>query len=215
MKVLFIEAVKKKNLNFEQLSQLEKLPGKSISLFYSIQYKKQAEQVKNFLEKNKRKILIFKQVLGCSILSSNIKNSDSILLIGSGRFHALSIASHLAPVIDKEDKEIYIFEQGKLEKISKEEIAKMRNRKKAALSKFYSADEIGIIVSTKLRQQKMNEAFQLKKKLEKKGKKAFIFLADNINTNELENFSCRAWVNTACPGLIFDNANIINIDDIK
>ena len=40
-------------------------------------------------------------------------------------------------------------------------------------------------------------------------------LFNALNLSEIENFKLNSWVNTACPGLAFDNGNIVNSDDIK
>lgn len=202
MKKLFIEAIRKDRLSDNQLKILDTLPGKKIALLYSIQYKEHAKQIKQYLGK---KIIEFKQVLGCSNFKSD--QADIILLVGSGKFHALlnSLSA---------DSPIYIYNIGVLEKISEQELEKLKKKKKAALTKFYAADEIGILVSTKPGQYHYDKALDLKKKLEADGKKAFIFLADNINIAELENFSCQSWVNTACPGLALDSSKIVNIEEL-
>ncbi len=82
---------------------------------------------------------------------------------------------------------------------------------------FLSTDTVGILVSIKPGQENLKQAIELKKKIEKSGKsdkKAFIFIADIISIEELENFTCKAWINTACPNIIFDSTKIINPDDL-
>ncbi len=204
MKTLFIEARKKKfpELNLEELAS--QLP-KEITLAYSIQYKELAEKLKKKLEAKGKKIDFAGQVLGCSVI--NVKGK-ALLLIGSGRFHAVQLALTT-------EKPVYILDGNKLSKINEEEIEKLKLKRKSAISKFLSAENIGIIVSVKPGQNKMKEAEKLKKKLEDKGKKIFIFLCDNINLQELENFPCQSWINTACPGLFLDDSRIVNIADIK
>jgi len=79
------------------------------------------------------------------------------------------------------------------------------------LMKFYSADNIGILVSTKPGQNNLKEAIELKKKLKKN---CYIFVSDMINEAELENFPfIQAWVNTACPRI--EGKNIVNAEDIQ
>ena len=56
-----------------------------------------------------------------------------------------------------------------------------------------------------------------KEKLEKDGKKVFLFVGDLITDTELRNFShIQAWVNTACPRLMDDDFEkpIINAADL-
>lgn len=204
MKILFIEA---QNKNFPEIgdNELKKLPER-IFLAYSAQYKKLAEKLKKRLGKSGRKVAGIKQVLGCT----KIKSKVPILLIGSGRFHALNLAL--------QGNTVYVSEGNNIKKLESNEIEKIKSRKKVALLKFYSSGKIGILVSIKPGQESLDTAVVLREKLEKKGKKARIFITDNINTNELENYSIPVWINTACPGIILDDlssSKILNIDDLE
>ena len=203
MKILFIES-KQKNLPDKiTYSKIKKLP-KKLFLAYSIQYKDLATRVKEQLIKNKIKVEKFQQVLGCSNISN--KNKLPVLLIGSGEFHAINLYLQSSGV--------YILENNKIRKIPDIDIKKIKAHKKAALLKFLAADNIGILVSTKPGQENLKKATSLKQKLEKKNKKAYIFLANNIDITQFENFQIDSWVNTACPGLSFDNPNIIPYSEL-
>jgi len=201
MKVLYIES-KLKNLN-PHLSkeELAKLP-KKLFLAYSIQYKDLAIEIKKQLEENKIKVTSMQQVLGCS----KVKTKEPILLIGAGRFHAINLYTQ-AP-------SIYVLENNKITKISNEEIEKAKNKKKAALLKFLNASNIGILITTKPGQENLKIALKIKEKLEKNHKQVFLFLSNNIDTSQFENFPIDYWVNTACSGLANDNPKIINYQDI-
>lgn len=209
MKTLFIEA-QKKSFKDEDIDSLNfnPLPNKII-LAYSIQYKPLALKIKKKLEQSGRKILGFKQVLGCTELNSN----SPVLLVGSGKFHVLNLLL--------QGNTVFYLEGNRIRKIGNQdkEILKIKAKRKAALLKFLSADKLGILVSCKPGQEQLSSALKLKKKLEKKNKEVFIFITDTVNLNELENFNIPFWVNTACPGLEYDflssNLNIINIRDLK
>ena len=82
MKTLLIPAERKLNLS-PDFSVFGKLP-KNLSIVYSIQYREVAEKIFKELRKT-HKIGSFSQVLGCSKINFKEK---SILLIGSGKFHA-------------------------------------------------------------------------------------------------------------------------------
>ena len=125
MKVLFIEA--RKPIGSRSTKELDRVP-KKIHLLYTIQYKELAESLKNKLETSGHHIAAFEQVLGCS----EIKPRAALLLIGSGRFHGLSIASSTK-------KEVFVYENGKISRISKEEIEKLNSKKKAKVNKFLSS----------------------------------------------------------------------------
>ncbi len=197
MKIMFVEA-KRKFSDFDVDSiNLSVLPEK-IFLAYSIQYEKLAEKIK---EKLGNRIAGYKPVLGCS----KIKSKHPILLISSGKFHALHLAL--------QDNVVYILEGNLIRKLDEKETEKIKAKRKAALSKFLSANRIGILVSTKPGQENLKKALALKKKLEKKGEKIQIFLADDINLSELENYNIDSWINTACRALSYDS-RIINLHEI-
>ncbi|OGJ19962.1 hypothetical protein A3K73_03310 [Candidatus Pacearchaeota archaeon RBG_13_36_9] len=195
MKLLFIEARKKLDLDVNGID-FSLLP-KEVFIAYSIQFKEFAEKIKAKLGK---RVKGFSQVLGCS----PVKSEYPILLVGSGRFHALNLAL---------TNQLYILEGLQIAKLNEKEVEKIKAKRKAALSRFYSAEKIGILVSTKSGQENLKEAVKLRKGLAKKGKKTFIFLADNINLEELENYPVDSWVNTSCPALTFD-ARIVNSREI-
>lgn len=196
MKLMFIEAKKIEEFDVNNLN-LNILP-KKVFLAYSIQYKKLAEKIKKKLGK---KVKGFKQVLGCS----KLKTKYPILLVGSGRFHAIQLAL--------QGNIVYILEN-RIIKLDEKEIEKIKAKRKSALVKFLAADKIGILVSYKPGQENLKKALILKKKLEKQGKEIKIFVGDNIGIAELENYNIESWVNTACPALSLDS-RIISIYELK
>ncbi len=210
--ILYIPAIQK-NLEIKlSKSQIAKLP-KNIFLAYSIQYKELAKQIKQQLEQNHIKIQKFQQVLGCSKVNTVLP----ILLVSTGKFHAQNLVLQtpiIKEILKKPLVSLYILENNKIIKIPEKEVNKLKAKKKTALIKFLKADKIGILVSTKPGQERLKDAIKLKNQLEKKNKQPFIFISNNIDTTQFENFDINSWVNTACPGLAMDNFNIINIDDL-
>jgi len=202
MKTMFVEA-KLKNVEFNlDKKEILKLPKKLI-LVYSIQYNDLALSVKGQLKSNNITVSEFQQVLGCSQLK---KSKLPVLLIGSGRFHAVNLYLQF--------DEIYLLEGKKIIKISKQEIEEIRVKRKVALMNFLKADKIGILVSTKPGQENMKKAEDLKKKLKEKGKEVYVFVCNNIDINQFENFKVQSWINTACFGLANDNSKIINFNEL-
>jgi diphthamide biosynthesis enzyme Dph1/Dph2-like protein len=219
MKQLFIPAKVKSEINTKKISELN-LP-KSIAIAYSIQYKEIASQIQKILSK-KHKITDFVQILGCSKPKFS-KDTKAILLISSGKFHAVSLAV-------ESNLPVYILGSGKLIKISEDEqfrggkvsdmqarlraeIDSFRKRKKVSYMKFLNADKIGILISTKPGQENLQKALALKSKIKKKD--VYLFISNDINTKEFENFpDIKSWVNTACPRLDFDNS-VINSSDLR
>jgi 2-(3-amino-3-carboxypropyl)histidine synthase len=201
MKVLYIESkLKNKTINLAK-SEINKLP-KNLFIAYSIQYKDLAYNIAKQLKSNNIKVKQIKQVLGCTDITINLP----ILLIASGRFHANNLLL--------QSDNIYVLENNKIIKLQESDINKLKANRKTALIKYLSANNIGILVSTKPGQENLNQAIKLKKELQKQNKSVYIFVSDNIDTAQFENFNIDSWVNTACPGMAYDNSDIININEL-
>ncbi len=198
MKTLFIPAYSKSQIKISK-EIFKKLP-KNLAIFYSIQFKTQAKKIQNLLEKTK-KITQFSQILGCS-KPKIPKQTHAVILVGSGKFHALAISKN-------SKLPIFIFSNNKLTPLNKDEISKIQKKQKAAYLNFLHAEKIGVLISTKPGQENLkvlNSKFK---------KKTYFFLSNNIDTSEFENFGIKSWVNTACPRLSEDNSKIINLQDLK
>jgi len=216
MKTVFFEARKRFDKLGAELKELDSIEYGKIGLLASVQYTTIIGSIKKELEKRGKKVLMSKtlkypgQILGCDIsAASAIRDEvDAFLLIGSGRFHAYNVAVLGKPVM--------IWQPGsKISIFPADEIEKLNLRKKAMIARFIASDKIGVLVSTKPGQQRLDAALKVKKMLEKKGKEVFLFISDTIQKNELENFKIDVWINTACPSLIHDLPNTINLDAIK
>ena len=207
--VLFIETRKKFKESDINLSLLDSLPGKTISLAATIQYLSLVPKIKAYLEERGNKVIIKQgafyeaHVLGCNSNAFN-SNADTLLLITDGKFHAINNAVQL-------EKEIFVFNGRILEKVTQADINIILRKKKAAISKFLASNSVGILVSTKPGQHRASES--LIEKLRKK-KQVYVFESNNINIAEFENFPIDIWVNTACYGLGLDDSRIVNFQDI-
>jgi len=201
MKTIFIPAYSKAKVNREEINSFSKKLPKNLAIVYSVQYKNQASEIKSLLSGHN--VTAFIQVLGCS-KPKFPKNTEALLLIGSGRFHALSLASETK-------LPIYILEEGNLLEISQENAELFKKKQKASYLRFLNSDNAGIIISTKPGQQRLVRALALRKKLKKN---SYLFIADSINKSEFENFGLNCWINTACPRLDMDT-NVINISEVE
>jgi 2-(3-amino-3-carboxypropyl)histidine synthase len=104
-------------------------------------------------------------------------------------------------------------ENNQLIKISEKDVENLKKKQKGAYIKFLNAKKIGILVSTKPGQQNLKRAFKIKNKI--KNKESYLFISNNINTAEFENFpEIESWINTACPRLDMEDARIVNMDKI-
>jgi diphthamide biosynthesis enzyme Dph1/Dph2-like protein len=202
MKVLFIES-KLKDSRLDLSEEDYSILPKNIFLVYTVQYKGLASSLKEILKNKGHKITGFKQVLGCS----KINKIGSVLFIGTGRFHAINIFF--------QSDDIYILENEKIIKVPKEEIESFKSRRRAAIMRFYSSENLGILVSTKPGQDNIKDAKRIKAGLRKKGKNAYIFISNDIDVNQFQNFYISSWINTSCKGLALDSSNIINSYEIK
>jgi len=198
---IFVSAKSKANLNKSKIKQLSRKLPKDIVIAYSIQYQEIAFEIRKILVNHN--ILKIIQILGCS-QPKFPKNTKAALLIGSGRFHAVSLAYETK-------LPIYILEKNQLTKISEKDIELYEKKNKASYLKFLNTDEVGILISTKPGQENLQRALNLKKKLKKN---SYLFVSNAINIAEFENFGLDCWVNTACPRLDMDSP-IININKIK
>jgi 2-(3-amino-3-carboxypropyl)histidine synthase len=207
MKTIFIPAKINSEVNENKIKALN-IPYKSIAIVYSIQYKDIAFRVKQILSNlsDKYNITEMIQVLGCSKPTFS-PETQAILLISSGRFHAVSLALET-------NLPIYILESNELTKISKEEIDSFKGKKRASYMNFLNSEKIGILISTKPGQENLKRAIELKNN-NLEGKKFYLFLANEIDSREFENFNdITSWINTACPRLDFDSS-AINICDLE
>lgn len=204
MKTLFIPAKLKSEVNKSKILEISKELPKEIAIAYSVQYQDQAKEIKQLLS-NTHKITKFIQVLGCS-KPKLPKITKAILLIGDGKFHAISLSFETK-------LPVYILNRSKLEKISKKDTKILEQRQKASYVKFLNANNMGILVSTKPGQQNLKKAIDFQHKSKKN---SYLFLSNNINSTEFENFpTIQSWVNTACRRLDMNEGAIVNIDKIK
>lgn len=195
MKVLFVPA--KSEIKIDSVIKRVNIKGK-IGLVTTIQFLDQVKNLKGYIFGG--------QILGCNIKNAEkIKDKvDCFLYIGSGRFHPLYLAIKLK-------KPVYIANPNtnEVSKIDEAEILDYERKLKGKLNKFYSAKTYGILVSTKPGQNNIKKAEELRKKL----KNSYIFICNNINENEFENFrNIDIWINTACVRI--EGKNIINLEDL-
>ena len=205
MKTLFIPAKSKQKIDYSNIiGQIGKLP-KNIAICYSIQFESQAKVLRDTLNKLKNKqITAFKQVLGCS-RPIFPKNTQTLILIGQGKFHSVSL--------EYETKiPVYLIEGNKLIKVSSQDVEKLEKKQKASYANYLHQDKVGILITNKPGQQKLQKALKLKKRLKKK---SYLFLCNNIDPSEFENFGLKSWINTACPRLDLDDYRILNINKLN
>ncbi len=141
------------------------------------------------------------QVLGCNFSTPKAvaENVAQVVYIGEGNFHPLGIAMATGKdviVIDPEMNEV-------------REIAEMKERilrqRHAIITDLDLASTFGILVSSKIGQNRLGLALKIKDIIESKGKKAVTFNLDNINPDYLIGLEVDAFISVACPRIAIDD----------
>lgn len=208
IKIVFVPAVVE-DINIERSLKKIKIKEKKIGLVSSIQFVNYLDNVKKYLEKEGKEVSIAGQMVGCNAGKAiPLKNKvDAFLFVGSGEFHPLELIDStkinklyfLNPVTEKSSR------------FEKEELERLEKRRRAKVSKYLMSDKVGILVSVKPGQENLKAALKFK---ENCGKEAYVFLADEIDINRLEDFNdIKLWVNTCCPRL--EGNNIVSLRDIQ
>jgi len=187
----------------KEFAKLE--PYKKIGLATSIQFVDTIEKVKRFLESKGKKVLTHTalqhagQILGCNLeAATKIEpDVDCFLCISAGKFYGLGLVLKTEKpmlCLDLERGEIFdlIAFKKKVQKI----IAWNK-------SQFEDAKKVAILVSWKRGQVKL--PFELKKKLEARGKDVYIFAMDEITPEKLLGLKIDACINMACPRIGIDD----------
>jgi 2-(3-amino-3-carboxypropyl)histidine synthase len=207
--VLFIEL----SADLDLLPLLEEvLPKlkKSVAIVAAIQYVPSLPTVKGFLEQNGVEVYIGEgdsrvaypgQILGCNFSAPKAvaKDVEQFLYVGEGNFHPLGIAMATEKdvvVVDPEMNEVRDLVE------FRDKILRQRH---AIITDLEGAATFGIIVSSKIGQSRFGLASKIKESLEKKGKKAVLFLVDNLNPDHLLGLDVDAFVSVACPRIAIDD----------
>jgi 2-(3-amino-3-carboxypropyl)histidine synthase len=197
---------------------LKQLP-KSIMLASTVQFSDQIPRIRGQLEKIGKKVELFQgvhdekagQILGCDIFQSG-KKVDGYLYVGDGLFHPTALLY---------DNELTVYYYNPFNEeivmLTPRDLQRTNNRKKASMARFLAAEKVGILVTTKPGQNNIKGAQVLQKRLEEKGKQAYIFVDETLSMLQLENFPfIDCWVNTACPRIVEDsNYAMVNLWDLR
>lgn len=205
---------------------MEMLAGqkaRAIALVFPVQHLENSKKVKKHLEESGLVVKLGMggghvrhpgQVLGCdSDAVVNAGEVDAVVYFGGGKFHPTGLPS-TKPVLCADPH------LGDSYWITDEIRRVERKRQGSILAAATKAKAFGILVSTKCGQINMTGARMARKLLEKKGRKAAILVANELNPVSLANFmSFDAYINTACPRINDDTElygkPIVNVADLK
>jgi 2-(3-amino-3-carboxypropyl)histidine synthase len=133
------------------------------------------------------------QVLGCSFAAAKATCAEVILFVGTGLFHPTGIAlATRAKVIALDPL------AGTLEETGSDALLR---RRFAVMERARGAKNVGIIVSTKSGQWRMERARHLASLADN----AVIITMREVTPDELLNLGFACYVNTACPRLALDD----------
>jgi len=191
--------------NLEKLNEFEK-----IGLVSSVNFIDSLEIAKKFLESKGKKCFLEKgertlypgQILGCDVSAgTKIENLvDCFLFIGSGIFHPLGLAL-------KVTKPVFSLNPEKLE-LTRVDAEKFFRQREVAKALSKESKTYGILVSTKPGQANITLAKKIKKELESKGKKCYLFAMDTITPEKLLGLNVDCYVNCACPRIAIENRTL-------
>lgn len=213
MDIIYI-TTKYKITELKNLDELKKILPKRIGLASLSQYSEIAKIIEKELKKEGFEILTKEglygiNVLGCYSVPADV-DSDTILLIGNGKFHAENI-------IRNYNKRVIIYDPvyGTINEINSDN--NFNKKILILISKLKNSKNVGILLTIKPGQYYYKESLKIKDILEKKGKKVYLFITDTIDNSQFQNFLfIDFWIISACPRFIDDildkNINGLTID---
>jgi 2-(3-amino-3-carboxypropyl)histidine synthase len=178
------------------------LKGNHVGLVTTVQHVHLIPEMENFLQskgittrvaEGSRRTPNRGQVLGCNFNAAKSTGAEEILFVGTGLFHPIGIALATRTRVIALDPFTGIAQE-----VSGD--ALMR-RRFAVMEKARGAQSVGIIVSTKSGQQRM----ELARRLASLSPTAVIITMREVTPDELLNLGFSCYVNTACPRLAYDD----------
>jgi 2-(3-amino-3-carboxypropyl)histidine synthase len=186
------------------------LLGDRTGLLSSVQYVPELPRVKQSLAAKGVEAVIGEgdsrlaypgQVLGCNFSSARsiADEVDSFLYLGGGNFHPTGVALATGKkviVLDPERNEVRDIDDA---------VEKVKRLRFAAMESARSAETFGILVSSKIGQNRLELAKSLDELLTEKGRKSVMMLLDYVTPENLLGLEVGAFVSTACPRIAVDD----------
>ncbi len=183
------------------------LPRRLI-LFTTIQYHHQLDEWRQKLEAAGKEVHTFQpkhsvapgHLLGCGIEHWDVA-ADAFLYVGDGLFHPKALVINNDLPVYRYDPKV-----GEWSVLQDEEIERAKKKQRAALSAFLMARKVGVLVTTKPGQQRLQLSLKLQERYPDKD--FFYLLFDTLDWNSLEDFPfLECFVNTMCPRIGLDDTN--------
>jgi len=210
-KVVFVDAFD--DIGFDSVTEkcaTELKQYKTLSIVTASQHLHQVQMVKEILENHGFTVVIGKgkgqlndgQVFGCEFYpASEVKEiADAYVFLGQSSFHA-------AGVMLSTGKPTFILDPyfDEIRDITKFAID-LQKKSILSIYKALDAKTIGLIVGLKEGQFMLNRVLELKKELEKHGKKVQLIALTEVTNDRLMVFNnIDAFIQVACPRISIDN----------
>lgn len=188
------------------VSVLEKalplLRERKVGLVTTVQHVHQIDAMAAFLAERGLKALVAPgdgrsplrgQVLGCNFSAARATGAEEFLYIGTGLFHPIGVQLATASRVVALDPYT-----GTAQEV---DASRLIRRRFAVMEKARGAESVGIIVSTKSGQQRLD----LARRLAALSDRAVLVTMREVCPDELLNLGFACYVNTACPRLAYDD----------
>jgi len=211
--IIFLNAFSNVDVSKVVEKALPSITGKKIGVVSAAQHIHKIDDVKNILIKNHfepvirigdKRIDSPGQILGCNFSAATkiIGDVDMYLFIGSGTFHPLGLLiSTKKPVIscDPYTNEVRYKELEDFKDI-------ILRQRYGAIVRSKDAKVFGIIICSKSGQNRFNESDKIKKLIDSKSKKSYIFITNFFSASFLESFrNIDCFVSLGCPRIAIDD----------
>jgi 2-(3-amino-3-carboxypropyl)histidine synthase len=146
------------------------------------------------------------QVLGCNYQSArNISEDvDAYLYVGGGNFHPLGIALATG-------KEVFVLDPYRCEmRDICQLVRKTLHRRFAQIENSRGSRSIGLLVSTKPGQRRMEEALACLKKLRERGIRSELLSYERLDPSRLVAYDFDSYVNFGCPRMAVDDSELFH-----
>lgn len=175
----------------------------SVAVITTVQHAKQIHEMAEFLRGRGVNCTVGKglprtpydgQILGCTYAAAKSPDAECCFFVGTGVFHAIGAAL----ATKKPTYALDPFASGDIQEVSCDRLLR---RRFAVIEKAKSAENFGILLSSKSGQMRKELAYHLASL----HKCASVILIDEISEMQLRNLGFDAYVNTACPRLSMDD----------
>jgi 2-(3-amino-3-carboxypropyl)histidine synthase len=211
--VIFVNAESDLDISKVIQKAIPKIKGKTVGLVTTGQHVTKLDEVKKILIENNFKPVIGKgdsriklngQILGCNFSSAkSIEDEvDTFLYIGSGNFHPLGLTLITNKQVIICDPYTNVVREKELADL-KDMILRQRY---GAIARSKDAQVFGIIIGTKIGQQRIDLAYEIKDKLAINKKKSYIISMNHFSPIYLEGLKeIDCFISTACPRIAMDD----------